>query len=166
MVPPGGIPVDGDYPENMDRVGVALQRQLLLWAGVVVVALSLLAMHQLSINHTAAAPAAGSSVVTREHIDQGKHHAAVTDDHAHLATPALDHQPAPAHGGCPGCAEHQAMALTCLAALVLLAIDWALRTPIPWRGLRLPLLRPRTLPPSPRWRPPPFTLVELSISRT
>jgi Family of unknown function (DUF6153) len=152
--------------KDMDRAGGAQRQQLLLWAAVLAVALSLLAMHQLSINHTAADPAAGSSALTLGHADQDKHHAAVTGDHAHAVAPGLDQRPAPAHDGCPGCAEHQAMALTCLAALVLLAVGWALRVPALGRGVLLPRVRPRPLPPGRRWRRTPFTLMELSISRT
>lgn len=150
----------------MDRAGSALRQQLLLGAAVLAVALSLLAMHQLSINHTAADPAAGSSIVTLGHADKDHHHAGVTGAHAHMTAPPIGQHPAPAHDGCPGCAQHQAMALTCLAALVLLTVGWALLVPARWRGVLLRRLRQHSLSASRRWRCPPFTLVELSISRT
>ena len=103
-----------------------LQRQLLLWAGVLAVALSLLAMHQMSGNHIAAGPMPPTGV----HLDADSGPAGQinttarsgTADHTHLQIAGSVHDPAPAGDDCPGCGEHQAMAMTCLVALILLAV--------------------------------------------
>jgi hypothetical protein len=57
------------------------------------------------------------------------------------------------------------MALTCLAALILLVVGWVLSRPAAWRGVRL---RRLTLPPPAAlsWTPGSLSLVELSVSRT
>ena len=140
--------------------------RLLLLAGVVAVVLSLLTMHQLSLNHHAADPTAtGTHVATTSsrHLD---HHdpAAIDDDHTHLPF-AVDGHPSYDNGACPACSGH-AMALTCLAALILLAVGWVLRRPTEWRGVRLPHVVQLLLRPSRGWMRPPLTLVELSVSRT
>ena len=80
-----------------------LQRQLLLWVGVAAVALSLLAMHQMSGNHTAAQPGHSSLV----HLDDetspsgSRHiHADLTGSaHAHSPTALANTDP---HGGVLG----------------------------------------------------------------
>ena len=178
-IPPLGIPVKTGYPDLVRRRSWLndLQRQLLLWAGVVTVALSLLAMHQLSGGHTAADP----MPPTATQPDRlGGHTTAyvASSDHAHSAdharsqlragaTTLKSESSAPIDDGCPGCAEHQAMALTCLIALTLLAVGWLLAGPVRWPGL-VPRPRAQTLSQD-RWRrrhPPALRLVELSVSRT
>jgi hypothetical protein len=149
------------------RPSVVVRQQLLLWAAIVVMALSLLALHQLSLNHTVADPSAssGSAVAAAARLDHHQLGGGALGDHVQL-TPASDQHPRSADDGCPGCVGHHVMALTCLAALILVAIGRALTGPIEWRGVRLrPPLR-WTLPEPPRWRPPVLSLVELSISRT
>lgn len=148
------------------RPSVAVRQQLLLWAGIVVVALSLLALHQLSLNHTVADPRAShTSVAAASHLDHHELGGSEVGDHAHLVA-TVDQHPSSTDEGCPGCAGHHVMALTCLAALILVAVGWALSGPIEWRGLRLrPLLQWQVSGPPP-WRPPMVSLVELSISRT
>jgi hypothetical protein len=150
-----------------------LQRQLLLWAGVLAVALSLLAMHQMSANHTAADPRPPASVHLHAdsgpaggHVDTAARSGAA--DHTHLQIAgSTDHHPAPAGDTCPGCREHQAMALTCLVALTLLAVGWLLRRPVRWPGLLARhLARAALNDRRNRWRRPPLNLMELSISRT
>ncbi|MDN5803867.1 MAG: hypothetical protein L0H26_04650, partial [Microlunatus sp.] len=75
--------------------------------------------------------------------------------------------PASEQGGCPGCAGHSAMALTCLAALILLAAGLLLPRPTTGRGILLPRPKPLTVLNLPtRCKPPPLSLVELSVSRT
>lgn len=146
------------------RRALGAQRQL-LFAGVFAVALSLLAMHQLSMNHHAADPTGTGMHASASfgHID--RHDVAAVDgDHTHLGPLVVDGHPWHDKGGCPGCSEH-AMALTCLAALTLLAVGWLLRRPTEWRGLRLAQVVPR-LRPSRGWMRQPLTLVELSVSRT
>jgi hypothetical protein len=157
-----------------------LQWQLLLWAGIAVVAVSLLAMHQLSASHTAAGvttPVVAASDRPGGHneADLGSSGHAHSSDHSHdadqspyVAGAGLGGGPfAPVDSACPGCGEHQAMALTCLVALTSLAVGWLLAGPVQWPGL-LPRYRLRRLPQDVRrrWRRLPFSLVELSVSRT
>lgn len=148
-----------------------LQRLLLLWTGVVATALSLLAMHQMSVNHTAADPTsvAVSSATADRHAADPTHSHGQSTTAAH--TPAgTSHSAAgltAPEDACPDCAEHHAMALTCLIALTMLSVTWLLRGPVRWPGLlaRRPtraLLQVWRL----RWKPPPLNLVGLSISRT
>ena len=147
----------------------SIARQQLLWgAGVVVITLSLLIMHQLSLNHTAADPTADGmqvSSIGSTHLD---HHdrVAIEDDHTHLLPLVADGQPAHDNGACLACNGDHAMVLTCLVALILLAVGWLLRRPAEWRGVRLPHVVPLLLGPDQGRMPPPLTLVELSVSRT
>jgi hypothetical protein len=153
--------------EFMGRSTAALRQQLLLWVGVVAVALSLLAMHQLSLNHTAASPlAVADAAGPGRSVADGHEHAG-----QHLA-PGAEHPAEPvvegtvSHDGCPGCAQHQAMMVTCLVALILLATGWLLRGPSAGRIVRVAPLVHRLILAVPRWRPPPRTWIELSVSRT
>ncbi len=151
----------------MDRSGsVVARQQLLLWAGIVAVTLGLLAMHQLSLNHSIVDPTAGHvAVAAPAHLDQHKSDDNQVGGQAHpMAT--IDQVPRSGDSGCPGCADHHTVALTCLAALILVALGWALSGPHEWRGFRLRPLFLRTLPETPRWTPLPLSLAELSISRT
>ena len=160
----------------MERIRAAdgARQRLWLLLGVVAVALSLLAMHQLSSNHTAAGPAApGSPAAATDaahemsvgHADS--HEADIGGaDHTHLTASAGDGHPASEDGGCPGCADHSAMALTCLAALVLLMGGWMLTRPLAGRGLWLRRLVPLLVVERRSWRPRPRSLAELSVSRT
>jgi hypothetical protein len=177
-VPPVGIPVNGGYREHMHRSGPAAAplkgpapTRLIRWLAVLVVGFSLLAMHQLSGNHTAADPTTShqSTTVT---VAGSHHHAAgypvdAGADHAHLLPTLGEADPATGDGGCPGCAGHSAMALTCMAALILLAAGLLLPRPTAGRGVFQPRLRPLTVPNlRNRCKPPPLSLVELSVSRT
>ena len=157
------------------RAAAGARQRLWLLLGVLAIALSLLAMHQLSSNHTAAGPpAAQESVATGDahltlnpvmHVDT---HAAGTGgtDHAHLSVASGDGHPASEDGGCPGCADHSAMALTCLAALVLLLGGWLLTRPRLGRGLWLRRVVPLLMVDSRSWAPRPRSLAELAVSRT
>lgn len=144
-----------------------LRRQVGLLLAAVAIALSLLALHQLSSNHTVAGTSAALDRAAAQPVavaGLGTHH--VPDGHAHaqqLSVAGDDHRPL--GDDCPGCADHQAM-LTCLAALILLVVGWVLSRPVEWRGVRL---RRRTLPaagPAPPKTPRSLSLVELSVSRT
>jgi hypothetical protein len=177
-VPPAGIPVNAGYREDMHRsrpaaapLHGAVRSRLILWLAVLVVGLSLLAMHQLSGNHTAAGPASSHQSVTVT-VDGSSHHAAghaseTGADHAHLLPITGAGLPASEQGGCPDCAGHSAMALTCLAALILLAARLLLPRPGAGRGILQPRRQPlAVLSHLSRCRPRPLSLVELSVSRT
>jgi len=148
-----------------------LQRQLLLWAGVLVVALGLLAMHHMSRNHIAADPFAGSHAHAKsqsvgEHLTQAA--AVGTVDHPQLQpTGSTSHHSDDAGETCPGCAAHQAMSLTCLVALTLLAVSVLQRAPLGGPGLLVRPLFRAVLGDRGTWRArPPLTLMEISVSRT
>jgi hypothetical protein len=149
----------------------AVRSRLILWLAVLVVGLALLAMHQLSGNHTAADPASGHESATVTTAGSSHHADGDPSDtgagHAHLLPATGAGLPASSQGGCPDCAGHSAMALTCLAALVLLAAGLLLPRPRTGRGILQPRLQPLTVL-SHRYRvkPPPLSLVELSVSRT
>lgn len=162
-----------------DSVAVGLRRHVWLLLAVVAIALSLLAMHQLSSNHTVAGTSATTEHAAAEtgavagsdahHLADGHQldgHTHQLDGHTHgqqLSVAADDQR---THDGdCPGCAGHQ-MALTCLAAWILLVVGWVVSRPAAWRGVRL---RRLMLPPPARafsWIPGSMSLVELSVSRT
>lgn len=176
-VPPVGIPVNAGYGVTMSRsrpaaapLEGAARSRLTLWLAVLVVGLSLLAMHQLSGNHTAASSHQSPTVTVT--ANGSRHHRAghaveLSTDHAHLLPIAGEGFPAPHQGGCPDCAGHSAMALTCLAALILLTASLLLTRPRVGRGilqLRRQLLGALSLRNC--CKPPPLSLVELSVSRT
>jgi hypothetical protein len=156
-VPPVGIPVNAGYREAIHRsrpaaapLHGAVRSLLILWLAVLVVGLSLLAMHQLSGNHTAANPASSHDTATLT-VAGSSHHAAghrseTGADHAHMLPIAGAGLPASEQGGCPDCAGHSAMALTCLAALILLAASLLLPRPPTGRGVLQPHLQPLTVP--------------------
>ena len=121
--------------------------RLLLLVCVVAVALSALLLHQLSLNRTVAQPTAAGkhlSATSAGKLD-GHDATAVDDDHTQLVPLVVDHHPALDDGTCPGCSGHHVMALTCLAALILLALGWVLRRPAEWQGVRIPRSLPRFL---------------------
>jgi len=173
-----GIPVNAGYGEDMHRsrpaatpYAGAVRSRPILWLAVLVVGLSLLAMHQLSSNHTAADPASSHESAAVTTAGSGHHadgHPSETGaDHAHLLPTTGEEHPASEQGGCPGCAGHSAMALTCLAALILLAAGLLLPRPSAGRGILQPRQTPLTVPDlRNRCKPPPLSLVELSVSRT
>ena len=153
------------------RLEGAVRSRLILWLAVLVVGLALLAMHQLSGNHTAADPASSHDPATLTAAGSS-HHAAghpseTGADHAHLLPMADAGHPASEQGGCPGCAGHSTMALTCLAALILLTAGLLLPRPTGGRGILQPRPTPLTISTlRNRCKPPPLSLVELSVSRT
>lgn len=148
------------------RFAAGVRARLGLLLGVVAVALSLLAMHQLSSNHTAAGPTADAVLSLPVSHHAGHQVDAAGTHHAHLAAASADAHPASGDDVCPSCAEPSVMALTCLAALILLAVGWVLNRPAAWRGVRLPRLLLRAVAPPETWLPWPRSLTELSISRT
>ena len=153
------------------RVAVAARQRLWLLLGVVAMALSLLAMHHLSSNHTAAGPPAGPSPAASAHQmfagDVDPHELdTVVSDHTHLTAATGEGHPLSEIGGCSGCADHSALGLTCLAALVLLMSGFMLIRPPAGRGLWLRPLPPLMFVESRSWLPRPRTLAELAISRT
>ena len=172
-----GIPIEAGYGVTRRGVGAgaaaaAARSRLILWLAMLALGLSLLAMHQLSSNHTAADPASGDRVGTVTADDWSQHAAGHTGDagpdRAHTL-PALGGTDLVSgeHDGCPGCAGHTTMALTCLAALVLLTAGLLLPRPRTGRGILRPRPNQPAVPrPRERFRPRPLSPVEMSISRT
>lgn len=155
------------------RASGGARQRLWLLLGVVAVALSLLALHQLSSNHTAAGPARDSVPATTEsaHLTLGTRadpHAAEIggSGHVQLSAPSGTGHPAADGDGCPGCTDHSAMALTCLAALVLMVVGWKLLPPRPGRVRReRHQQRSRWSPDLRSWVRRPRSLAELAVSR-
>ena len=151
---------------------------MLLWVGVAVVAVSLLAMHQSSASHTAAGPITpnvassdgpgshtAADIGSSDHMPGSDSHSV---DQSYAGGAVFGGGPStPIDSDCPGCGAHQTMALTCLVALTSLAVGWLLARPTRWRRL-LPRYSVRGFPQDVRclWQRPPSSLVELSISRT
>ena len=153
---------------------------MLLWAAVVALALSLVAMHQLSGGHVAADPTppvgAGpfdgghaaayvASALSAADSDSAPGTYQLRAERGHDAP--LQHGSSAPAGDCHGCADRQAMALTCLVALALLALGWLLARPVRWPG-HVRRRRSRTVlrDARRRWKPVTPSLVELSVSRT
>ncbi|HEY9294328.1 MAG TPA: hypothetical protein VIP98_23850 [Microlunatus sp.] len=142
------------------RRWAAMRRRLALLGGVLALALSLLAMHQPSIDPADSSEEAATTVMINDH---GGDHAALStmDDHG-----AND----PGHG-CADCGDHGASGLAmicCLAAIGLLILSWITRPRGGTRWLspitRRLALAVRSILRS--WSRPPLSLQELAISRT
>lgn len=163
-------------------------RRALRIFGLLVVALSVVGMHQLSLDHTlvttkqaGGAPVALDSNGT-QHAGSGHQLAGVaartiTSDapavtvavSSTAALQATEDSGAPAFtaaAGCADCHEHTMLLMACLLALTLLMLPWLHQPP---RARLVPLfLRPPRPAPirSLGRRRPPLSLVELSLRRT
>lgn len=143
--------------------------RLLLAAGLVVVVLSVVGMHQLSFGHDAVTgPSTSSTHAESMHgAVPGETQAAATAGSlaSHLVTGTPLGEPV---DGCPDCSDHLMAFGSCLLALTLLVLSWLLTPP-----------RPRQVPPSlvPRQplapglfaagrHVPSLSLAELSLLRT
>lgn len=168
----GDIPVNAGYGLDMVRIGVAVGARQRLWLllGVVAMALSLLAMHQLSSNHTAAghpaSPSSTDATLLMSAVHAESHEDAVGGDHAHLTPSTGVGHPVSEVGGCLGCADHSEMGLTCLAALILLMSGWVLTRPGAGPGVWVRRLLHLRLAQRNSWLPQPRSLAQLSVSRT
>lgn len=137
-------------------------RRTLLAAGILVVSLSLIGMHQLSINH-ALATAESTSLTAVD--TRATHHHVDRVHQSESATPASVMDDAMA-GDCAGCGRHAMLVTSCLLALTLLVLSRRLRPPN-WRPVPVFLTRPPNPIVSSLGRPrPPLSLVELSVRRT
>lgn len=154
-----------------------LRQRLLLWAGLILVALSLLAMHQMSVpdlagseNRPEAAPIGSQRADSMFHRSPASSMPAasgllapVTGGHDHAAAGPAQ----PSGNACHGCVNHGGMAVSCLVALALLVVGWLHARP--GRLLRLRIRqRPPRVPVATvlrRWQRPSWSLVELSVNR-
>ena len=161
---------------RLRRAHAGWLRHVLFALSLVVVALSVVGMHQLSVGHEVATSQTGHHAHGGDdaHLDSRDHvgdTAAPLVEVDHVAEQAL---PSVAAGGtagadaCPDCGEHQMLFGSCLLALSLLVLSWMLAPP------RLRQLPPFLLPrlAAARLGPvlgrvvPPLSLTELSLRRT
>lgn len=165
-------------------------RHALLTLGLLVVSLSVVGMHQLSLGHDFAAPSTGTQQPAAQHHPE---HTDQVEGPVHART--APHSPAGAHSvaigittadspvsgvaaisisdgtssddsGCRGCGQHTMAFSACLLALTLLVLAWMLVRP---RVLQLPprmLWRLTTVVTFVARRVPALSLVELSVLRT
>ncbi len=142
---------------------------------MVVVSLSVVGMHQLSVGHEVTTgptgPYAHAEAPPHSHSDvSGQDRAAPLVERVDLAAGATT---AAGSGGlagdaCPTCEDHQLAFGSCLLALTLLVLSWLL---VPPRLRHLPpFLRPRLaaamVAPMLGRLVPPLSLTELSLRRT
>ncbi|MBA3529977.1 MAG: hypothetical protein H0T91_11850 [Propionibacteriaceae bacterium] len=162
-------------------------RRTLLSFGILVVSLSLVGMHQLSINHAFATAELTSQTAgdTRAHHHADRVHQRGTADAGVLDERVMDEgrsgsatikasvtmMPAAmmddvTDGDCATCGSHAMLFASCLLALTLLVLSWQLRHPR-WRPVPFFLTRPPTPSVSSLGRRrPPLSVVELSLRRT
>jgi hypothetical protein len=153
----------------LGRRSAGLRQRLLFLVAAITISLSVLAMHQLAVNHSFAAPATSGSQVT--------HHQTLAAQMQQVAQ--TDQLPAGYHGrsftigpataglcwsDCD--ADHGVSVLSCMLALTLLMLSWLARPP---RGFPQALLSAaRRLVDATRAnkRRVSRSLVELSVCRT
>lgn len=145
-------------------------RHLLLAVSLVVVVLSIVGMHQLSVGHDMATGPAASTVQAESVEDV--HRGGTTLAHA-VAEQAGDHLDTGVSGGgpddaCPDCGQHPMAFGSCLLALTLLVLRWLLAPPKPRHvpPRLVPRLASIALRPAVGRRIPPLSLAELSLLRT
>jgi hypothetical protein len=152
------------------RLADALSRHLLLALGFTALLLGLLGMHTLGIDHVAPSHHQAAAVPETHGVESQHHHAAPTT--GALQDAGAAHGPGAVQDATdqPWCAEdcglHAAVAGMCVMALVggsvLLHLAARALRPVPGAGLAE---TPRRQVPRDR-RPPPPSLVQLSVSRT
>lgn len=137
-------------------------RRLLLLVGVLTLALSLLAMHQLTLDHTLAVPPTHAwHQADHQAVDEAGQPHGVAAGLERLALAGVSDDSCTA-----GCSADQMSAAACLLALTLLVLCWRLAPP---RQRRLPaasLSRASVSSPASPNRRAALSLAELSIRRT
>jgi hypothetical protein len=153
----------------LGRRSAGLWQRLLFLVAAITISLSVLAMHQLAVNHLFVAPA-----TTEPHVTQPRPFAvemqqmALTD---HVPTghrgQSLTFGPASADLCGPHCdTDHEISVLSCLLALTLLMMSWLLAPPRECRqALPFAARRFADVIPAGKWRVS-RSLVELSVCRT
>jgi hypothetical protein len=146
--------------------------RLLLGVGVIVVALGVLGMHQLSRGHTLVtptAPSAGAQPRASASMDGSDTPESQLRAAFDVQAPSVGHDDEGGHKQQPclaGCQDHPLMLMACVLALTLLVLAWRLAPPtlrdLPWFRARHLQVR---IPLAGR-RPPALTLTELSVRRT
>jgi hypothetical protein len=144
-------------------------RQLLLLIGAITISLSVLAMHQLAVNHSFARPATTEVHATHyQGFAVGMQQEGLTGHPAtHDGVPRLAVGAGSANSCWPGCgADHQVSVLSCLLALTLLMLSWLLAPPRECRLRLSAALRPTAGVVHSNNRRVALSLAELSVHRT
>jgi hypothetical protein len=144
-------------------------RQLLLLVGAITISLSVLAMHQLAVNHSFARPATTEVHATHDQgFGLGMQQEGFTGHPAtHDSAPWLTVGDANANSCWPDCgAHHQVSVLSCLLALTLLILSWLLAPPRECRQTLSAALRPTAGVVRSNNRRASLSLAELSVRRT
>jgi hypothetical protein len=144
-------------------------RQLLLLVGAITISLSVLAMHQLAVNHSFARPATTEVHATH---DQGfalgmQQKGPTAHPATHDGVPRLAVAAGNANSCLPDCgAHHQVSVLSCLLALTLLMLSWLLAPPRECRQTFSAALRTIAGVVPLNNRRASLSLAELSVRRT
>jgi hypothetical protein len=148
------------------RIVSSLPRPLLPVV-VLLVALSVLGMHQLSVDHMVATPDYPSGVTGQVAFESDKSRSSVGAEMASAQRSASHLEPTESDRSCPGCGGHDAMIMTCLLALTLLVVGWLLIPPRSrWITTFLAAWWVVTATVHLGWRRPALTLAELSLRRS
>ena len=148
----------------LGRRSAGLWQRLLFLVAAITISLSVLAMHQLAVNHLFVAPATAESHVTQHRPSQ---QVALTDQvpTGHHG-PSLSFGPASADRCGADCGtDHEMSLLSCLLALTLLMLSWLLTPPRECRQALPFATRLADVIPASKRRVC-RSLVELSVCRT
>lgn len=145
--------------------------RLLLAASLVVVALSIVGMHQLSLGHDLATRPTATSAHAEPgvHIRSGEMLPGSVMMAEHLGAHSSGGMPGGGEGdACPDCGDHLMTFGSCLLALTLLVLHWMLAPPRESHVLRflLPRLTSAVAVSAVGRLVPPLSLAELSVLRT
>jgi len=142
----------------------------MLALSLIVVTLSIVGMHQLSVGHEVAT---GQTAHAHFHAVPHAHHSGAQAMQGVATAAQAVHRTSEAGvdaagSACPDCPDHRMALGTCLLALTLLVLSW---TPVPPRFRHLPpFLLPRVAPYALAWvvgrLVPSLSLTELSLRRT
>jgi hypothetical protein len=145
-------------------------RRAVLVPALMVIVLSIVGMHQLSVNHAMVGAFAGShhdhasAQPSRSDLSAKAMIGSVVGSETSIGAMSAAVMPASDH--CSGCSSQQMAFFTCLLALTLLVLAWSIPPP----GLRLIAPNSRLVRPRPGShlgrRIPAMSLVELSLRRT
>jgi len=144
-------------------------RQLLLLVGAITISLSVLAMHQLAVNHSFARPSTTEVHATQ---DQGfalgmQQEGLTAHPPTHDGVPSLALDAGNANSCWPDCgAHHHVSVLSCLLALTLLMLSWLLAPPRECRQTSSAALRLTAGVVHSNNRRVSLSLAELSVRRT
>jgi hypothetical protein len=136
--------------------------------GVVAISLGVLAMHQLAVNHSFAAPATGHSHIHPDEVVGAMVHNSLTDvlavEHSHSPLTVGSGHANPCWPGCG--ADHEMGVGSCLLALTLMMLSWLLAASRECRQVLSMTFRPTVGLVHVTIRRVSLSLTELSVSRT